>query len=668
MTAIPRSLPWLLLTVYSLSIPFISASGSGDPIPIPHNSQQENPCLSDKLALISSKGQEESEHLHPQVIRDETITCDLRFQYAVFEIPVTFTNCVFEGFVDISDAIIRAEWRFENCTFLDELKAKRTTFNGPFSLEQSNFFMGADFEGASFDDSFNASKVTSFHKKMPFTLRNVSVQGHLDLRSSTFSADLECSHSNAGGHLLAHNLILEGSPASAHFVATKVSGDVEISEGDSVGTINMKGMEIEGDLSVSNSIFRGPSNLDRILVGGKATIHKCTFVDSFSLANATFQFGFDLVNTRFLSTSQPPVLSSMTSPHVATIQNATFAMAPMLNNLSMRNGMRILGVRFNRAAAEVLDLSSSEFGSLEFSNNPDISPPLILNYTKVGTFLKFHNNSIDSVYGYAMEIGTSFTANESILRRDFVFISCRVGHVIRMSGNEFRGGLDLADSHIGADLSIRKSSIHKQILMRGTSVRMIDLTGTTIVDLEKSSFWNLSFTSIVEDSGALVPFSTIKQLINTSPFNLDFLKKIEQFYLREGRPDLQNEAFYYRKGIEADLESDPVRRLWRWAWGTLADYGRSAKRPASLWVGLIAVGTVLFSFSKSVRHLPKRRRVFSALWFSIDWGLPLVSLGIDEPFKMEEKTQRLVCYLIVHRILGTLFVGLLGVALTGLFD
>lgn len=370
-----------------------------------------------------------------------------------------------------------------------------------------------------------------------------------------------------------------------------------------------------------------------------------------------------------------------------------------LSNAQVSCALALAHCEFRRG----VDLHRANFSAVVLFDGSVFKEGLNCNSMKCGQDAFFRNVVIEkrinfrwaTITGSLMLIGSRFASAQetadfnSLKAEQNVFIDdCAFEGPVNFVGAQIGGTLQANSAHFNSlqaipvfnSMRVGRSAIFTNAVFRGgvtfsySQFDMLDFAGVKWpAEPRLFQFRGITYTSIKADVDELKSHQSLLRIAQQASYSADVYKNLEGFFSREGYADDANRAFIAGKRRERRENLHGINWLGSLLLDWLIGYGRHPERAGYLCLGVVALGCILFPFSKMGLQDPKElekpedmQSQYNRFWYSLGLFLPVVNLKTSDLWKPKKEYVLLRQYVRVHILLGWVLVPIFLAAISGL--
>jgi uncharacterized protein YjbI with pentapeptide repeats len=328
-------------------------------------------------------------------------------------------------------ALGRKGVRVTGARFEERIDLEGADIKNEVWIDESCLEHGADLTNAHISQRITFDGT---HSKGDLTFSKIWIERELSMSSQGSFTSIKLERARVDG-----SLVLEGSKVSGllDMDALRVDGDLLIRKGSEFADIKLRGAKIGRQLGLEEANFAGSLNMDSIEVGENLIMRNSTF-QNVALQGATV--GRDVI-----------------------AESSTFSGVLDVDSLEVKGGLRLNDASFNAIKMKGTKVA----GELTMSNS-NVAKAL----------------EIDGV-----NVGANLTMTGTF--HELTMIVVKVGALVNMTAGQFlgdvsaenlqvAGNLLLRDSVFNGDIVIKLSTVEGSLTLANSSVKSLDLSGTSI--------------------------------------------------------------------------------------------------------------------------------------------------------------------------------------------
>ncbi len=574
--------------------------------------------------------------------------------------------------LDLGDGLRLGESRFKQRVNLGSLTARRSlaftgsVFEDGLSLAGAEIGGELDVRGATVTgfDAYGLSvrrdmylSSVSFEREV--SLFNAKIGGQLLARDATFEGELDADGLEVNGDLFLDARFTDEVSLSD----AKIGGQLLASGATFEGGLYADGLEVNGDLFL-NAQFTNEVNLSDAKIGGQLLASGATF------EGGLYADGLEVNGDLFL--------------------NAQFTNEVNLSDAKIGGQLLASDGTFEGGLyADGLEVNGDLFLNAQFTNEVNLSD------AKIGGQLLARGATFEGLYADGLEVnGDLFLDDGADFRGPIDILGAVVEGNVHLYGSTFHQRVDFTATTITGDLKLASGLADpKQPTWNDDSKLILRDVSVGSFQVSRSAWCKegMQDTCDNNNSRGFVPIDlkgfTVErlrglELTNPDPFTaretdwllawlgaqLDLASAYDPLpftqlaaVLRDaGQPEKADEILFQRREHERKASNTPWwAKLWLTLQWILTGYGYSNGRALTAFAGLVLVGAWACKMANETMKMKPGHK----LWYSLDYAIPIVSLGAGEG--IDPPSNWVGYYFYFHRVVGVVLTPVIVAGLSG---
>ncbi len=499
-------------------------------------------------------------------------------------------------------------------------------------------------------------------------IENMEVDFKVEIVSCLFKGNFNCRRANFKKYLVLDESIFI---KSATFAQIKVGTDFLFRDAKFFDEVTFYESDIGGHFWGNRAEFLckdKTASFSQINVSKTVVLYDAVFYGEVDFFAAIIGKHFRMSRAKFLNQNSLAVFNSISVKKLFVFRNTVF------------NGpVSFLGATIGW---------QSHFHKAEFLCNEkainfsryECHEPIFFIDNKFNNILRFNDAKLDNLIIIAKE-------NDEIILDKLEMVRCRVQ-------GEFRINKVKIDQFEATNLNVvNLCNLHDVVInslldFRDSSFNTLNLIKLTMPEDKNTIFLNGMTYNNINIDDEFLNWKKYLLLLKRANFNLQPYSQLESFFLRNGSKEIA--AKIYVSGKRREWLQSWSWKFWKWPliilklilWDWGVRYGRSPFRAVFYSLLFIIIGAWIFSqpgvLTWDLCKATDTINLSKSFWFSFDLFLPLISLGPDKLFQVNQNAILSLptwlggfqimaqTYAYIHQLMGYILVSIGLAAVTGI--
>ncbi len=302
------------------------------------------------------------------------------------------------------------------------------------------------------------------------------IGGQLDMSDSAFTGTLDMYSATVGGDLLLRGADL--NKAELRGERLSVGGNVDLTTAK-VSTIDLSGAKIGNQLDMSDSTFAGTLNMKGVTVEGDLLLHDGAKFQEVKLGGAKIGGQLSMTGSTFAGTLN---MNSVTVEGNLFMRKDAMGKAAEFKKVNLRGAK--IGGQFDTNGstfAATLDMAGVTVGDHLYMHKGANYQEVLLVGAKIGGQLSMNGSTFNRILDMngATVVG-ALLMHEEAKFQEVSLLGANIGNQLTTDGSTFTGPLSMNGVTVGGNLFMRKDAAFQDVDLRGAKIAgQLDMRDST---------------------------------------------------------------------------------------------------------------------------------------------------------------------------------------------